>query len=223
LLLLGLGYAAIQMKPDLVEALLPPTIDRVVILQPEPNLEVVKQTQAPVGPAPATATREFTQPRIVPEQETVESEIPSQVDFTTADPGLVTAAGIPSEGIAGTPEATIGTGAGSEALAEKPFDFVEQMPDYADGGQAGMLKFISKHLRYPNRAVADGLEGIVIVSFVVSASGEVTQVTVLKDLGGGTGEEAARVITKMPRWKPGVQNHRQVSVRMTLPIRFKLS
>lgn len=225
LLLLGLGYAAMQMKPELVVTLVPPPMDHEIILLPKPKLEQVKQAPAPApaAPAPATATRAFTQPRIVAEQEPVEADIPSQTDFTLADPGLVTAAGIPSAGTAGTPEAVAGTRTGTAELPDKPFDFVEQMPAYADGGQAGMLKYISKHLRYPNRAMADGLEGIVIISFVVSASGEVTQVTVLKDLGGGTGEEAARVITNMPRWIPGVQNHRQVSVRMTLPIRFKLS
>ena len=223
LLLLGLGYAAMQMKPELVTTLVPPPMDHEIILLPKPMLEQVKQAPAPAASAPIPATRAFTQPKIVTEQEPVEADIPSQADFTLADPGLVTAAGIPSAGTAGAPEAVGGTGAGTEELPDKPFDFVEQMPAYADGGQAGMLKYISKHLRYPNRAMADGLEGIVIVSFVVSASGEVTQVTVLKDLGGGTGEEAARVITNMPRWIPGVQNHRQVSVRMTLPIRFKLS
>jgi periplasmic protein TonB len=229
LFLFGLGYGAMQLKPDLADSLVPEEIVREVTLRPKPVFEEVKQAKpAAAASAPAaakaTATRQFTEPKTVPE-EAPEADIPKQSDFAAADPGPVTAAGTPSEGTIGTPEASAGTGTGVAGATEevKPFDFVEQMPDYLDGGQAGMLKFIGKHLRYPSRAMADGLEGIVIVSFVVSASGEVTQVTVLKDLGGGTGEEAVRVVSKMPRWKPGIQNHRQVPVRMTLPIRFKLS
>jgi hypothetical protein len=84
----------------------------------------------------------------------VESAIPRQADLALADAGLVTVTGIPSEVPAGMPEGASGTVAGSEGLVEKPFDFVEQMPDFSDGGQAGMLKFISKHLRYPNHALA---------------------------------------------------------------------
>lgn len=227
LLLFGLGYAALQMKPDLVEDLVPRDLGPEIVLQPQPILEAVKSPKpaaVPASPAPARATSQFTDPKIVAEQEPVTEEIPSQKDFTVTDPGLVMAAGIASEGIAGLPDAATGNGSGTgeAAVTEKPFDFVEQMPEYADGGQAGLLKFISKHLRYPGRAVDEGLEGVVIVSFVVSPTGEVTQITVLKDLGGGTGEEAVRVISKMPRWKPGLQNHRHVPVRLTLPIRFKL-
>ena len=223
LLLFAFGYAAIQLRPNPVEDLLSRPIDVVVELQPQPVLEEVKPPQTPAAPAsaaPVTATRQFTEPKIVDEQQPVAAEIPSQTDFAQADPGLATTTGIASAGSIGEATAPAGDGAGEEI--QKPFDFVEQMPEYADGGQAAMLKFISKHLHYPHRAVAEGLEGVVIVSFVVSASGEVNQVTVLKDLGGGTGEEAVRVVSKMPRWKPGVQNHRQVPVRMTLPIRFKL-
>jgi protein TonB len=228
LLLFALGYGAIQMKPDLVEQLVPQTKQWEIALEPDPIFEEVKPVQAAAAPsapeaAQATAARQFTNPKVVSDQAPAEADIPKQADFAVADPGLVTAAGIPADGTIGAPIADSGTGSEVAAAPETAFVFVEQMPDYADGGQAGMLKFISKHLRYPNRAAADGLEGIVVVSFVVSASGEVTQVTILKDLGGGTGEEAIRVVSKMPPWKPGIQNHRQVPVRMTLPIRFKLS
>ena len=96
------------------------------------------------------------------------------------------------------------------------------MPEYEQGGQAGMNKFISKSLRFPRLAQEQGLEGTVIISFVVSPTGEITSIEVLRDFGGGAGEEAVRVISKMPKWKPGYQNNRPVPVRMTLPIRFTL-
>jgi periplasmic protein TonB len=230
LLLLGLGYAAIQMKSDMVEPLLPPDLGKEIVLQTEVILEKVVPPKAAAAPAapvqPAVATERYVETNIVPDHLAPMEEMPDQAAFTEADPGLVTAAGTPSDGsiplsVPGEGQGT-SLGDGAAAGIEQPFDFVEQMPDYADGGQAGMLRFISKHLRYPNRAQSEGVEGTVIVSFVVSASGEVTQVTILKDLGAGTGEEALRVISKMSRWKPGVQNHRHVPVRMTLPIRFKL-
>jgi periplasmic protein TonB len=233
LLLFGLGYGAMQLKPQLVEQILPKDHGRVVQLMEDPIFEktakvepVLEKAFEPAAAAttPATATEQFIKPRIVPNDVEVKVEMPSQAAFAEADPGLVTAAGVPSEGTAGTPQASgtgTGTGEGTGAATEV-FISVEQMPEYVEGGEAGMMKFISRNLRYPRGASEEGLQGLVVVSFVVSASGEVSNITVLKDLGGGTGEEAMRVVAKMPRWRPGIQNHRQVPVRMTLPIRFQL-
>lgn len=231
LLLFGLGYGAVQLKPQLVEQILPPDKGRVVELLPDPVFEKVvikpeiKPAAAPQAPTAAStrATEQFVEMRIVPEDVLVTAEVPEQSAFSQADPGLVTAAGLPADGTIGEPQAAgTGTGTATPTVTE-PFRYVEQMPEYTDGGQAGMMKFIARNLKYPGGALSQGLEGMVIVSFVVSASGDISDITVIKDLGGGTGEEAMRVVAKMPRWKPGIQNHRQVPVRMTLPIRFKLS
>ncbi len=86
-----------------------------------------------------------------------------------------------------------------------------------------MYKFINKHLKYPQGAKNQGLAGNVILSFVVNASGQISDIQVIKDIGGGAGEEAIRVVSKMPNWKPGIQNHKPVPVRFVLPFRFSLN
>ncbi len=120
-----------------------------------------------------------------------------------------------------------GTGGGAGALVEaaappaEVFLVVEEMPEFP-GGQAAMLKFIGKHLRYPSSAQAKGIAGIVYVSFVISPEGQVTQVEVMKGIDTACDQEAVRVISKMPAWKPGRQSGRNVSVRYSLPIRFSM-
>ena len=119
-----------------------------------------------------------------------------------------------------------GTGEGTGApveVAGPPAEFlvVEEMPEFP-GGQAAMLKFIGKHLRYPSSAQAKGISGIVYVTFVISPGGEVTKVEVMKGIDTACDQEAARVISKMPTWKPGRQSGRNVPVRYSLPIRFSM-
>lgn len=96
------------------------------------------------------------------------------------------------------------------------------MPDFS-GGLNQMYKFIRSNLRYPAEATQLRLEGTVIVTFVVSKNGEISDIQVIKEIGGGTAEEAIHVGgTKMKPWKPGVQNGRPVPIRFTLPLRFSL-
>jgi protein TonB len=82
--------------------------------------------------------------------------------------------------------------------------------------------YLSKNLKYPSVARRMGIEGTVYVSFVVEKSGEISNVELLRGIGGGCDEEAIRVIENAPIWKPGYQRSRPVKVRMRLPIRFKL-
>ncbi|MCP2045660.1 energy transducer TonB [Pontibacter sp. HSC-36F09] len=100
-------------------------------------------------------------------------------------------------------------------------DFAEEMPSF-EGGEAALMRHISKKIRYPRQAITEQIEGMVIVSFVVNRNGKVTDATVLKGLGYGTDEEALRVIQSLPDWTPGKQNGKPVAVRYTLPIRFNL-
>ena len=72
-------------------------------------------------------------------------------------------------------------------------------------------------------AARNKLEGLVVVQFVVNEEGRITGLTILKNLGAGTDEEALRVIKNMPAWKPGEQNGQKVKVRYRLPIRFRLA
>ena len=110
-----------------------------------------------------------------------------------------------------------------QADDSKPYTYVEQMPQFK-GGETDMLKFLGSNIRYPQEARDAGVEGLVVLSFVVGKDGSLTDIQNLKKLGGGTDEEAARVVKLMDGlWVPGKQNGKLVSVRYTLPIRFALS
>ena len=98
--------------------------------------------------------------------------------------------------------------------------YAEVMPDFV-GGRSALQRYLQKHLRYPAAAMAAQISGRVFVTFVVQADGRIGDVTVLKGLGYGTDEAAARVVREMPAWVPGMQNHRSVPVRFTLPISFQ--
>lgn len=128
--------------------------------------------------------------------------------------GNLNLTGLESDGSEGT------TGTGNSGNNEV-FDFAEEMPSF-EGGEAALMRHISKKIRYPRQAITEQIEGMVIVSFVVNRNGKVTDATVLKGLGYGTDEEALRVIQSLPDWSPGRQNGKPVAVRYTLPIRFNL-
>lgn len=220
-LLLGLSYVALILKPGLADTIMPDLAGKVVELHEELIFEQV----APVKPSTeiptATPTQAFTSPKVVLDEVPLTPNVPSQAAFEEAEPELQTLAGEAAEGTA-LAEAVTSENR-EKTIVTQPFVFVEKMPEFPEGGQAGMYKFISKHLRYPAVAQSRGLEGNVIVSFVINAAGEITNIKILQDIGGGTAEEAIRVIASMPKWKPGIQNQQSVPVRMTLPIRFKLN
>lgn len=109
-----------------------------------------------------------------------------------------------------------------ETVAEEEiFTIVEQMPSYP-GGEEAMFKYLSKNINYPQMAADAGITGRVYITFVVEKNGEVTDVRVLKGIGGGCDEEAIRVIKQMPKWNPGKQRGKSVKVQFNLPVNFTL-
>ena len=98
----------------------------------------------------------------------------------------------------------------------------EQMPQFP-GGDAEMLRFIKTNLRYPVSAQENGIQGTVILNFVVNREGKITNIKVVRGIGFGCDEESVRVIGKMPDWSPGKQRGQAVSVSFTMPIRFVLN
>lgn len=101
------------------------------------------------------------------------------------------------------------------------FAVVEAMPEFP-GGQPEMMKFLSKNIKYPTMARESGIQGMVYVTFVVERDGSVTDVKVMRGIGGGCDEEAVRVVTRMPKWIPGKQRNKPVRVQFNLPVRFTL-
>ena len=105
---------------------------------------------------------------------------------------------------------------------DKIFLHVEQNPEFA-GGMNALMKFLQKNLRYPSPAVNSGIMGKVYMQFIVGQDGNISKVDILKGIGFGCDEEATRVVKLMPKWSPGRQSGRAVSVKFTLPISFQLS
>lgn len=90
------------------------------------------------------------------------------------------------------------------------------------GGDLELMKFIGKKIKYPAIARENNIEGRVIVKFVVNEDGSISNAQVLRDIGGGCGDEALRVIKMMPKWNPGKQRGKPVKVWFTMPVQFKL-
>ncbi len=101
------------------------------------------------------------------------------------------------------------------------YQIVEQMPQYT-GGEEAMMKYVAENIKYPQAAKDKNISGRVFVSFVIEKDGSVSNVKVVRGIGGGCDEEAARVIKEMPKWKPGMQKGKPVRVNYMMPIFFKL-
>ena len=108
-----------------------------------------------------------------------------------------------------------------EKAEETIFTAVESMPEYK-GGIRALGEYLNKNLKFPSQAQRAGVGGKVFVSFVVTGDGSISQLSVAKGIGFGCDEEAMRVVSKMPKWIPGKQSGRPVSVRFTLPITFQI-
>lgn len=110
----------------------------------------------------------------------------------------------------------------SDGAGDEIFTVVDQQPEYA-GGYDAMIAFIKKNMVYPPNARRMQIEGTVHVSFVVSKTGEISDVKVLRGIFGECDREAVRVVQIMPKWNPGKQNGHPVNVRFIMPLKFRLN
>ena len=100
-------------------------------------------------------------------------------------------------------------------------DIIEYGPEFP-GGMDSLYKFMRDSLRYPKEALEKRIEGKVYITFVVEKDGSITDPRVLRDIGGGCGEEAIRMVMTMPKWEPGKQSGVPVRVQFNLPVRFEI-
>ncbi len=108
-------------------------------------------------------------------------------------------------------------------VAEKTYEMFDiQKPPSFPGGEAELLKFLAENIKYPPLARENNIQGVVALTFVVNKHGSVSDVAIVKDIGGGCGKEAMRVAGSMPKWSPGEANGHPVKVRYTLPVRLRL-
>ncbi|WP_373548998.1 energy transducer TonB [Haliscomenobacter sp.] len=198
------------------------------MVTPPPPVKEETPPPPPVTPPPPPArpTIIFVVPKVLDDNQVPEEyEPPTQADLVDKNPGTVTSAGDPN-GVDYIPEETpieplpppIVVEGEKEIKESIPFVFVEQMPAF----RGVLQKYLAEQLEYPTIAKENGIQGIVVIQFVVNEEGKITNPFIAKDIGGGCGEEALRVVRSMPEWLAGKQRGVPVKVQMNLPVKFKL-
>ena len=177
-------------------------IGRTAEVVEEEMVEITKQEQKP---QPVEVPKQTTQIQVVEDDVEVEDvEINAEVDQNEVIEEYV------------APEVE------EEEIEEAEiFTVVEEMPEFP-GGMAKLAEYLAKNIKYPQLARESGIQGRVFINFVVENDGSVTNVKVMRSLGGGCDEEAVRVVKSMPKWKPGKQRGKPVRVSYNLPVNFKL-
>ena len=193
---------AIPKKLVYTELMAPPPIDKQKPLPPKvllPKLQKVIK---------------FVPPRVVKEQ--VVDEVPTIDDLKVNEVAAVAVDG-DTDIVFDEPV--------EEVVAENPdeiFTVVEQQPEFA-GGYDALTAFLKTNMQYPKLARKMGIEGTVHVSFLVSKTGSISEVKVLRGISAECDKEAIRVVEKMPAWTPGKQNGHPVHVRLVMPLKFRLN
>jgi len=180
----------------------------------------------PTPPPPVRAMERFVPPAVMPDDE-VTKELPTAQELLVETNAEIGSKNRESEGDA---PPSLGEVSDFPPGIETPpppdedeynMITVEKPPTFP-GGEQDLLKFLAENIQYPPLARENNIQGTVAISFVVGKDGRVSDVNILKDIGGGCGKEAERVVQSMPRWSPGEANGHAVKVRFTLPVRFRL-
>jgi protein TonB len=171
----------------------------------EEMIEITQQNKPPPPPAPPPTT---TLINIVQDNVEIEDDfmIDAEANQLTEIPTYVPPAVTEEEEVA---EAEI-------------FTVVEDQPTFP-GGDEARIRFLTNNIKYPQMARESSIQGTVYVTFVVERDGSVTDVRILRGIGGGCDEEAIRVIKAMPKWIPGKQRGKPVRVQFNMPIKFTLA
>lgn len=181
-------------------------LQRTVEIIEEEMVEITKQ-EAP-KPQPPAPKPQATQIQVVEDDVEVEDEIDINAEVSQEE--------IIEEYVYEAPEIEE-----EEIVEAEIFTVVEQMPEFP-GGAAEMTKFIQKNIKYPMMARESDIQGRVYINFVVEPDGSVSNVTVMRGIGGGCDEEAVRIVNMMPKWNPGKQRGIAVRCSFTVPIVFRL-
>lgn len=191
--------------------------------EPEVKQEEVQKVQPVAPPPPALKSSiKFTAPVIKKDEEVAdEDQMKSQEELTESKVTISIAdvQGTDEEG--GVLVEDLKQVVTEAPVEEEVFDMVEQAPQFP-GGPAELMAWLGKNIRYPVIAQENGIQGRVICQFVVGSDGSVRDIKVMRGVDPSLDKEAIRVIQSMPKWIPGRQNGKAVSVRYTLPVTFKL-
>ncbi len=168
--------------------------------------EIIPITEQKVKPPPPPPPKQVTQIKIVEDDVEVDEDI--DIDVEADDETIIEEYIPPEEDEEGIVEAEI-------------FTVVESMPEFP-GGMGELMKYLATNIKYPPLAKESGIQGRVFINFVVEPDGKISNVKVLRGIGGGCDEEAVRVVESMPKWKAGKQRGKPVRVSYNLPVKFTL-
>jgi len=189
------------------------TLDKAVVKNDVKKVE-------PVAPPPALKSSiKFVAPVIAKDEE-VKEEFKSQEQLTNTKVAI-SIADVKGNDEKGKDIADIKQAVTQVEEPDHVYQVIEQMPQYP-GGESELMSYIAKNLKYPVIAQENGIQGKVVLRFVVSKSGVVDKIEVVRSLDPACDKEAVRVVKTLQRWIPGKQNGVNVSVYYTLPIAFKL-
>ena len=212
----------VVVKPTIVEAT--PFDFKQETIQP-PITPPPTATKPPTTPPQLPSIKDMV-PVVVKEKDAPkESDVPNRDELIDKISSTKTQDGDPNAKIDVPLEAKPGDDPGllPDAATNKPYTYVEQMPQLpGGGGTAAIVAAIQKAVRYPSLALRNGVEGKVFVSFTVDPKGDVTDVKIVKGLGSGLDEETMRAIKTLPKFIPGKQNGREVSVAFTVPVTYRI-
>lgn len=214
-------------KPDLgpIEEVV--ELSNLPIEEQVPQENIIRQESAP-PPPPLKSSIQFVPPVIAADDEVTDEDVMKTQDEVQASHLMISVADVKGTDeihgidIAELQQHKVIVEDKSVAEEEKPFEVVEQNPEFP-GGIAELNKFLSENIRYPVIAQENGIQGRVIIRFVVSRTGDISNVEVLRGVDPSLDREAVRVVESMPRWIPGRQRGRAVPVYFTLPVLFRLN
>lgn len=106
---------------------------------------------------------------------------------------------------------------------EKIYEVADVMPAFPDGGQKGLMRYLSENVTFPKDAMKDKVNGRVVLRFIVRKDGSISDIKIVRPLYPSCDDEALRVISQMPDWEPGTENGEPVNVFFSLPIRFSMN
>lgn len=198
LLLLVLFFSTKEVTADMVQALAAPT-SKAAPTQPV-------TTKQPAVPVPATIETENPTIAVSSEPITQARQEPATAERKLIEKPAETKQAAPAE----------------QTTKEKPFEYVEEMPEF-EGGELELQKYLAKNLRYPPTTKEAGRTGMVVAGFVVETDGQLSNVTILKGIDEAADAEVKRLLASTSgKWQPGRQNGKVVPVRFTIPVRFAL-
>lgn len=202
----------------------------VVVEESEVDIDLPKQaaTPPPARNTPQVSTINYSSVRVV------ENTTPNTIDPISNNDAFNANAAISTsntQGADGLNTLSPSDGSGTIDRAPDPapapvvetnqiHNFVQEMPEFQHGN---VQKYILSKIVYPEIALENNIEGTVTAQVVIDQEGNVTDIKILKDIGGGCGKELTRVLSNMPKWKPGKQNDKKVKVRLTFPVKFKIN